>query len=341
MQTYIDQLQALFQDLNWQSYYVIAAILATALLLIMVVRRRQKKSTTSESGALFAPKTGFAGSLKSLLVGNDKRLEDLVPDLEEILLTADVGVTATESLINKVLEKKKIDSQKSAYDFLKAEIENKLTAEQDFKVDRQKKPYVIYLVGVNGVGKTTTIGKLASQFKREGLKVMLVAADTFRAAAVDQLRVWSERNQVAFMGGDAQADPSSVIVDGLRSAQAKDIDVVLVDTAGRLQTKTNLMQELQKMVRMSDKVLNRAPDEVFLVVDAITGQNGFSQAQIFLEATPLSGVILTKYDATSKGGIIISIVEQTGLPIRYVGLGEGIEDLKPFDAKEFVERIFG
>lgn len=280
-------------------------------------------------------------NLKRTLLGSDKTLKELLPEIEETLLTADVGTTTTAKLCDEISEKSQTSSREQIFNFLKTEIQKKLTPRSEFFIDTNKKPFVIYLVGVNGVGKTTTIGKLAGQFKEQGHKVLLIAADTFRAAAVEQLKIWAVKNQVDFVGGKPEADPSSVIVDGLRAAQAQHSDVVLIDTAGRLQTKHNLMEELKKMTRMCDKVLARTPDEIFLVVDAITGQNGFSQAAVFLSAIPLTGLILTKYDATAKGGIILSIVEQTGLPIRYVGLGEGIHDLKKFEAREFVEKLFG
>lgn len=338
MEQFLNQLP----ELTRTQMYIIALILSSTVLALSITRRklREKKGSEKSEKALFAPQQGFAKSLKTLFLGSDKRLEDLVPQIEELLLTADVGLKGTESLIESLLSNKEVKNQDQAFGHLKKILKDTLTPSSEFQIDTSKKPYVIYLVGVNGVGKTTTIGKLACQFKSQGLKTMLVAADTFRAAAVDQLRIWSERNEVDFVGGSASQDPSSVIVDGLKSAKAKGTDVVLVDTAGRLQSKTNLMNELSKMVRMSEKVLERVPDQIFLVVDAITGQNGFSQAKVFLEAVDLTGVILTKYDATSKGGIIISIVQETGLPIRYVGLGEGIEDLKKFEADEFVEKLF-
>lgn len=316
-------------------------VFAFALLLLLIFRKKSsKKGSSSASTSVLQKKNDFASKIKGLLLGSDKRLEDLIPDLEEVLLTADVGVSATEKLLQGLVDDNSIQSKEDALIYLKSQIQNKLTAKDEFHIPKQDDPYVIYLVGVNGVGKTTTIGKLAKQFKEQGHHVMLVAADTFRAAAVEQLKIWSDRNDVSFVGGKTGADPSSVIVDGLRSAKAKNINVVLVDTAGRLQTKQNLMTELQKMVRMSEKELGRNPDQIFLVVDAITGQNGFQQAQIFMEAIPLSGVVLTKYDATSKGGIILSIVEQTKIPIRFIGLGEGIHDLKPFNAKDFTDRLF-
>lgn len=323
--------------LNLEIIYISLAVLVIALIAVIFKRRGKKRANVTEK-SLFI-KEGFATKIKSLIAGQSD-FAKILPQLEEILLTADVGVKATEILIKNLNTEKNIADQEKALEQIKAQITQILTPKTEFVIDTTKKPFVIYLVGVNGVGKTTTIGKLACQFKTSGHKVLLVAADTFRAAAVEQLRIWSERNDVNFIGGAPEADPSSVIVDGLRSAKAKGSDVVLVDTAGRLQTKSNLMNELKKMVRMSSKEIGRAPDEIFLVVDAITGQNGFSQAKIFFEAIPLTGVILTKYDATAKGGIIISIVQETGLPIRYLGLGEGLHDLKPFVASDFVKKLF-
>lgn len=311
------------------------------LLLAVILFRRLEKNRVVTTGekSIFA-KENFATKIKSLMAGQSD-LTKTIPQLEEILLGADTGITVTERLIKQLQDSgTSHHAPAAAIDFIKNEITKILIPKTEMKIDAVKKPLVIYLVGVNGVGKTTTIGKLACQFKAQGHKVMLVAADTFRAAAVEQLKIWSERNAVSFVGGVTGADPSSVIVDGLRSAKAKNRDVVLVDTAGRLQTKSNLMNELKKMTRVCENEIGRNPDEIFLVIDAVTGQNGFSQAKIFFEAIPLTGLILTKYDATAKGGIIISIAESTGLPIRYVGLGEKIEDLKPFVAMEFVEKLF-
>lgn len=259
--------------------------------------------------------------------------------IEEILLAADVGVTATQELMREVLHHKHVDGA-GLLQLLKHKIVDILKPQGPISQATSGKPLVIYLVGVNGTGKTTTIGKLSKQYKQEGFKVLTIAADTFRAAAGEQLKVWAERNGVAFFGGRENADPASVIVDGLRHARAHACDVVLVDTAGRLHTKTGLMEELKKMVRMSERELGKGPDEIFLVVDAITGQNGFAQARVFLQAIPLTGVILTKLDATAKGGIIIAIAKETMLPICYVGLGEGVDDLQKFSAQEFVDKLF-
>lgn len=335
-----------FKDSNFSHgiTYPLAGILLFVILAFFLIRltlKNKKEKPSDKEKPLFLPKEKFAASIKALFLTSGKKIEEIVPELEEVLLAADVGVKGTEALIGRVLEDKNIDSRQKALGHLKSEILKILTPKTEFYVERSRKPHVIYLVGVNGVGKTTTIGKLAHQFKREGLSVMLVAADTFRAAALEQLAQWAKRNEAAVTGGKPGADPASVIVDALRSARAKKIDVVLVDTAGRLQTKKNLMEELKKMVRMCQRELGRDPDEIFLVLDAVTGQNGFNQTRVFFDAVPLSGIILTKYDATAKGGIIISVVKETGLPIRFLGMGEKIDDLKKFDPELFVEGLFG
>lgn len=303
----------------------------------------EKTSQPEESAptdpVLFASKSGFFSSLKKLIFSATD-LEKTLPEIEDALIMADMGIETTEELMQQLQQDKTVKTPDEAYTFIKKKLITWLTPKSEFVLAKKDRPYVIYLVGVNGVGKTTTIGKLACQFKEAGHNVMLVAADTFRAAAVDQLRIWSERNSVSFVGGTPGADPSSVIVDGLRAARAKNMDVVLVDTAGRLHTKTNLMEELRKMSRMCEKEYGHNPDEIFIVLDAVTGQNGLNQADIFFKAIPLTGIVLTKYDSTSKGGILVAVVKKTGLPIRYLGLGEKISDLKKFNADEFVEKMF-
>jgi fused signal recognition particle receptor len=318
---------------------IIGSVLVVCSSAIFFWRKRTRSQKTL---ALFAPKLSFGEGLKQVLLGGiDKDYTTAIPELEDHLLASDVGVQATQDLIQALLSRKDIRTKEQALSFLKMEITRLLTPQKPFALPEVgREPFVIYLVGINGVGKTTSIGKLANQFKAQGRKIMLVAGDTFRAAAADQLKIWAERNGVDCISGQAEADPSSVIVDGLRAAKARGIDVVLVDTAGRLHTKQNLMSELQKMVRACEKELGKKPEETWLVVDSVTGQNGFNQAQIFLQAVPLTGIILTKYDATAKGGIIIAITKKTGIPIRYVGLGEAIEDLKAFEAATFVERLF-
>lgn len=320
---------------------IACVILAAALYGVWFVFLRTKKSKTVaiENRPLFGGEKNFANRIKNLLTSAEDVSQQMA-HLEEVLLTADIGIGCTEKLMHQVFGEHSPKNGKEAMDLLKQAMIEKLTPKNDFTINTDHKPFVIYLVGVNGVGKTTTIGKLAQKFKNQGHTVMLLAADTFRAAAVQQLRLWSEKNGVAFSGGSDGMDPSAAIVDGLRAAVAQKIDVVLVDTAGRLHTKSNLMEELKKMVRMSEKVLTRKPDEIWLVVDSVSGQNGFQQAKIFCDAIELTGVILTKYDATAKGGIILSIREETGLPIRFVGLGEGIDDLQAFDSHNFIQKIF-
>lgn len=289
---------------------------------------------------LSKPKSGWIAPLKSLFgAGPKKTVRELIPQIEEVLISADCGVPTTLSLINELEAATHIKTEEEVFDFLKKRIVEILTPKTEFVLPTQK-PVVIYMVGVNGVGKTTTIGKLASHFKEKGLKVLLVAADTFRAAAKEQLEVWSSRNDVDFVGGQANADPASVIFDGLKAAKARGVDLVFVDTAGRLHTKTGLMDELQKMVRICEKEMGRNPDEIFLVLDATTGQNGLSQAKTFGSAVPLTGLVLTKLDGTARGGILLSVASETGLPLRFVGVGEAIEDLRPFEATSFTEALF-
>ncbi|MDF5409944.1 signal recognition particle-docking protein FtsY, partial [Vibrio parahaemolyticus] len=208
------------------------------------------------------------------------------------------------------------------------------------EIDSNKTPYVILMVGVNGVGKTTTIGKLAKQFQTQGKKVMLAAGDTFRAAAVEQLQVWGERNNVPVIAQHTGADSASVIYDAIEAAKARGVDVVIADTAGRLQNKANLMEELRKIVRVMKKIDDSAPHEIMLTLDAGTGQNAISQAKLFSDVAPLTGITLTKLDGTAKGGVIFAIADQFGIPIRYIGVGEGIEDLRPFETQEFIDALF-
>ncbi|MFA0124463.1 signal recognition particle-docking protein FtsY, partial [Vibrio sp. 10N.261.48.A2] len=227
------------------------------------------------------------------------------------------------------------------YGLLKEEMSEILSqVEQPLVVDTTKTPYVILMVGVNGVGKTTTIGKLAKQFQSEGKKVMLAAGDTFRAAAVEQLQVWGQRNDVPVIAQHTGADSASVIYDAIEAAKARGVDVVIADTAGRLQNKSNLMEELRKIVRVMKKIDDSAPHEIMLTLDAGTGQNAISQAKLFSDVAPVTGITLTKLDGTAKGGVIFSIADQFQIPIRYIGVGEGIDDLRPFESKDFIEALF-
>ncbi|WP_446470402.1 signal recognition particle-docking protein FtsY [Xenorhabdus stockiae] len=302
-------------------------------------------------------KEGFFARLKKSLVKTRQNLgagflglfrgkkidDDLFEELEEQLLIADVGVETTRKIINNLTthaSRKELKDAEALYIKLKEEMSGILA-----KVDKPlevegKSPYVILMVGVNGVGKTTTIGKLARQYQSQGKTVMLAAGDTFRAAAVEQLQVWGERNKIPVVAQHTGADPASVIFDAIQSAKAKGVDVLIADTAGRLQNKAHLMEELKKIVRVMKKLDEEAPHEIMLTLDASTGQNAVSQAKLFHEAVGLTGISLTKLDGTAKGGVIFAIADQFEIPIRYIGVGEGIEDLRPFKADDFIEALF-
>lgn len=270
--------------------------------------------------------------------------DDLFEELEEQLLIADLGMPTTTKIINNLTQhasRKQLKDADLLYQQLKVELAEVLKpVSQPLEIDTSKKPYVILMVGVNGVGKTTTIGKLARKFQQEGKSVMLAAGDTFRAAAVEQLQVWGERNNIPVVAQSTGSDSASVIFDAMQSAHAKGIDVLIADTAGRLQNKNNLMDELKKIVRVMKKYDETAPHEIMLTLDAGTGQNAISQAKLFNEAVGLTGIALTKLDGTAKGGVIFAIADQFQLPIRYIGVGEKIEDLRPFNADEFIEALF-
>ncbi|MBB1518889.1 signal recognition particle-docking protein FtsY [Aquipseudomonas guryensis] len=282
--------------------------------------------------------------MASLFLGKKAIDDDLLDELETRLLMADVGVEATtaivQSLTKRVARKELADSD-ALYKALQEELATLLApVEQPLQVDSSKQPYVILVVGVNGVGKTTTIGKLAKKLQGEGKKVMLAAGDTFRAAAVEQLQVWGERNQIAVIAQHTGADSASVIFDAVQAAKARNIDVLIADTAGRLHTKDNLMEELKKVGRVIGKLDDTAPHEVLLVLDAGTGQNAINQTKQFHQTVPLTGLALTKLDGTAKGGVIFALAKQFGLPIRYIGVGEGIDDLRTFVAQDFVQALF-
>ncbi|PTQ72916.1 signal recognition particle-docking protein FtsY [Pseudomonas sp. GV071] len=282
--------------------------------------------------------------MASLFLGKKAIDDDLLDEIETRLLTADVGVEATtaiiQSLTQKVARKQLVDSG-ALYKALQEELASLLKpVEQPLLIPSAKKPFVILVVGVNGAGKTTTIGKLAKKLQQEGKKVMLAAGDTFRAAAVEQLQVWGERNQIAVIAQHTGADSASVIFDAVQAATARGIDVLIADTAGRLHTKDNLMEELKKVRRVIGKLDDTAPHEVLLVLDAGTGQNAISQAKQFNQTVNLTGLALTKLDGTAKGGVIFALAKQFGLPIRYIGVGEGIDDLRTFEAEAFVQALF-
>ncbi|EHE9713585.1 signal recognition particle-docking protein FtsY [Salmonella enterica] len=302
-------------------------------------------------------KEGFFARLKRSLLKTKENLgsgfislfrgkkidDDLFEELEEQLLIADVGGETTRKIIANLTEgasRKQLKDAEALYGLLKGEM-GEILAKVDEPLNIEgKTPFVILMVGVNGVGKTTTIGKLARQFEQQGKSVMLAAGDTFRAAAVEQLQVWGQRNNIPVIAQHTGADSASVIFDAIQAAKARNVDVLIADTAGRLQNKSHLMEELKKIVRVMKKLDEEAPHEVMLTIDASTGQNAVSQAKLFHEAVGLTGITLTKLDGTAKGGVIFSVADQFGIPIRYIGVGERIEDLRPFKADDFIEALF-
>lgn len=314
-----------------------------------VVERVQEQEKPSESffarlkRSLSRTKANIGAGFFGLFKG--KKIDDeLFEELEEQLLIADVGMDTTLKIIENLTEKASrsdLRDGEALYGLLKEEMADILAkVEQPLHIDSSKTPYVILMVGVNGVGKTTTIGKLAKQFQSQGKKVMLAAGDTFRAAAVEQLQVWGERNNVPVIAQHTGADSASVIYDAIEAAKARGVDVVIADTAGRLQNKSNLMEELRKIVRVMKKIDESAPHEIMLTLDAGTGQNAISQAKLFSDVAPITGITLTKLDGTAKGGVIFAIADQFSIPIRYIGVGEGIEDLRPFQTQEFIDALF-
>lgn len=311
--------------------------------------KEEKKSLFSRlKASLSRTKANLGSGFVSLFRG--KAIDDdLYEELETQLLVADVGMDTTQKIINKLTDSAKRSQLKDAealVDILKGQMREMLKSverplTEDMKQhDASSGPYVILMVGVNGVGKTTTIGKLAKQFQQQGKKVMLAAGDTFRAAAVEQLQVWGERNKIPVIAQPTGSDSASVLYDALEAAKSRGTDILIADTAGRLQNKNNLMEELKKVVRVMKKLNPDAPHEVMLTLDAGTGQNAVSQAKLFNEAVGLSGLTLTKLDGTAKGGVIFSIADQFGIPIRYIGVGEGIDDLRTFNGDEFIDALF-
>lgn len=286
----------------------------------------------------------FTGRLDRLILGKKEITGDLLEELEEILFTSDIGVATTQELIDLVHEKvagKELDNPEK----LKAVLRERMRSFLDVPPVQVPEPatgepLVISVIGVNGVGKTTTIGKIAYRFRSEGKKVMLVAADTFRAAAVEQLVIWGDRAGVEVIKQDTGSDPSAVVFDAISAAISRKTDVVLIDTAGRLHTKVNLMEELQKIHRVTGRKLSGAPHEVWLVLDATTGQNAISQAEMFNRALGVTGIILTKLDGTAKGGIVVGISHELKIPIKYIGIGEKVDDLRPFNGGDFVQAMF-
>ncbi|GGF03902.1 signal recognition particle-docking protein FtsY [Chishuiella changwenlii] len=307
-----------------------------------------KESKEKLDEGLEKSKTSLFDKISRAVVGKSKVDDEVLDDLEEVLISSDVGVETTVKIIRRIEERVERDKYVSTSELdviLREEIagllsENNIENTNGFTIPKKNVPYVIMVVGVNGVGKTTTIGKLASQFKSQGLKVVLGAADTFRAAAVDQLVIWSERAGVPIVKQAMGSDPASVAFDTIQSAVAQNADVVLIDTAGRLHNKVNLMNELTKIKRVMQKVIPDAPHEVLLVLDGSTGQNAFEQAKQFTQATEVSALAVTKLDGTAKGGVVIGISDQFKIPVKYIGVGEGINDLQAFDKMEFVDSFF-
>ena len=307
---------------------------------------KEKKETLDHG--LEKTKESFFGKLSRAIAGKSTVDDDVLDNLEEVLVTSDVGVDTTLNIIQRIearVARDKYVSTNELNNILRDEIaqlltENNTDDTEGFKLPEGKKPYVIMVVGVNGVGKTTTIGKLAYQFKQAGYKVMLGAADTFRAAAVEQLVIWGERVGVPVVKQNMGSDPASVAYDTLNSAIANGVDVVLIDTAGRLHNKKGLMDELSKMKRVRQKLIPDTPDDVMLILDGSTGQNAFEQAKQFTQATDVTSMAITKLDGSAKGGVVIGISDQFKIPVRYIGLGEGMEDLQGFNRREFVDSLF-
>ena len=306
-----------------------------------------EKKETLDKG-LEKSKTSFFNKLNKAVAGKSKVDDDVLDNLEEVLVTSDVGVDTTLKVIERIEERVARDKYLGTSELnqiLREEIaallsETNIGEATEFTLPQDKKPFVIMVVGVNGVGKTTTIGKLAYQFKKQGLKVVLGAADTFRAAAIDQLQVWADRVDVTIVKQNMGSDPASVAFDTLQSAVNQDADVVIIDTAGRLHNKVNLMNELTKVKRVMKKVVDEAPHDVLLVLDGSTGQNAFEQAKQFTAATEVTSLAVTKLDGTAKGGVVIGISDQFKVPVKYIGVGEGVEDLQVFNKFEFVDSFF-
>ena len=333
----------------------LAAEAAEEAVIVVPVEEQAEEEIVQEQEK--PTKEGFFARLKRSLLKTKENLgsgfislfrgkkidDDLFEELEEQLLIADVGVETTRKIIASLTEgasRKQLRDAEALYGLLKDEM-GEILAKVDEPLNIEgKTPFVILMVGVNGVGKTTTIGKLARQFEQQGKSVMLAAGDTFRAAAVEQLQVWGQRNNIPVIAQHTGADSASVIFDAIQAAKSRNVDVLIADTAGRLQNKSHLMEELKKIVRVMKKLDEDAPHEIMLTIDASTGQNAISQAKLFHEAVGLTGITLTKLDGTAKGGVIFSVADQFGIPIRYIGVGERIEDLRPFKADDFIEALF-
>ncbi|QBC04590.1 signal recognition particle-docking protein FtsY [Enterobacter cloacae] len=342
------------EELEAQAQALAAEAAEEAVIVVPVEEQAEEEIIQEQEKPT---KEGFFARLKRSLLKTKENLgsgfislfrgkkidDDLFEELEEQLLIADVGVETTRKIITNLTEgasRKQLRDAEALYGLLKDEM-GEILAKVDEPLNIEgKTPFVILMVGVNGVGKTTTIGKLARQFEQQGKSVMLAAGDTFRAAAVEQLQVWGQRNNIPVIAQHTGADSASVIFDAIQAAKARNVDVLIADTAGRLQNKSHLMEELKKIVRVMKKLDEEAPHEIMLTIDASTGQNAISQAKLFHEAVGLTGITLTKLDGTAKGGVIFSVADQFGIPIRYIGVGERIEDLRPFKADDFIEALF-
>lgn len=287
-------------------------------------------------------KEKFVNKISETLTGKAKIDENILDNLEEILISADIGAEATDRIIDNLRKELKKESDRSAENIMKI-LKSQLSdilIEKGLEIDVSSKPYVILIIGVNGVGKTTSIGKIANNFNKLGKKVLIVSADTFRAAADEQLNIWAKRAEVEIFQGKVNSDPSSVVYDSLVKAKDENYDVVIIDTAGRLHNKTNLMNELSKINRTIFKVLNRQQNETLIVIDANTGQNAITQVQEFSKIIPITGIIVTKLDGTAKGGIIFNLCQKFGIPVKFIGVGEGIDDLQEFDKTDFINLLF-
>lgn len=307
-------------------------------------------TTEQKSGYLSSLKKSLSKT-KSALIGNMDKIifrakkidEKLIEELEELLISADMGVKFTLQVLNDLrieIQDKKIKENQEVKDFLKEKITGMLSTKNPETINRNDSPHTVVVVGVNGSGKTTTIGKLAYQYACENKKVLLAAGDTFRAAAIEQLKIWAERTKSDFISHQDGADPSAVVFDSMKAAKARGKDVLIIDTAGRLHTNTNLMEQLKKIKRVICKEMEDGPHEILLIMDATTGQNGLSQAKMFHEALHLTGIVLTKLDGTSKGGIVVQIIDELKIPVKYIGIGEKLEDLKVFNPEEFANALF-
>ena len=345
-------------DLSLNTIFIItAAVLVLITILFIVLKKKSKKPLQKVKKSKDSPqslriklaktKSGFTAKLAEIIRLRGKVDEELMEQLEETLLQADIGVEASMHVIEQLREEIRVHKltdkdavQKHLENIIKDLLLKDYTDEKGFVIPKDKKPFIILFVGVNGVGKTTTIGKLAGRFYDEGKKVLLIAADTFRAAAAEQLTIWAERTNSEIVKQQQGADPSSVVYDGIMKAVNGKFDVVFIDTAGRQHTKVNLMNELSKIERTIKKIVPSGADETLLVIDATTGQNAISQAELFNKAANLSGIVLTKLDGTAKGGIVIGIKHHLHVPVKFIGVGESKHDLRDFDPKEFTEAVF-